>query len=124
MNPSRGSCIIFLALAVAILASTALAGGEEQSPLYARARTMADRDGYRTITTTALQELLRKDPPPLLVDVRYDYEYAQGHIPGAVNMPVDLEDRGDLSGERLQAFRSVLGEARGRTIIIYCREFR
>ena len=60
----------------------------------------------------------------MLVDVRFDYEYAEGHIPGAVNMPLDLNDRGDLPVDRLQAFRNVLGEEKGRPIIIYCRDFR
>lgn len=124
MRLSRRSCAFFLALAAVILASTALAGGEEGSPLFARARTLGERDGYKTITTTELREILRKDRETLLVDVRFDYEYAEGHIPGAVNMPVDLGDRGDLSGERLQAFKNVLGEERGRPIIIYCRDFR
>ncbi len=39
-------------------------------------------------------------------------------------MPMDLGDRGDLSGDRLQAFRNALGEEKGRPIIIYCRDFR
>ena len=124
MNRSRRSLVCFLALAAVFLASAALAGGEEQSALYARARAVAERDGYRTITTDALRELLGQDRDALLVDVRFDYEYAEGHIPGAVNMPVDLNDRGDLSGDRLQAIRNVLGEEKGRTIIIYCRDFR
>lgn len=124
MGLSGRSCAFFLTLAAIILASTALAGGEEESPLYARARAVAERDGYRIITTDALLELLGQDRDALLIDVRFDYEYAEGHIPGAVNMPVDLSDRGDLSGDRLQAFRNVLGEEKGRPIIIYCRDFR
>ncbi len=47
--------------------------------------------------------------PPVLVDVRTPQEYASGHIPGAVNIPVD-----DL--------RSRLGELpRDREIALYCQ---
>ena len=45
-----------------------------------------------------------------LVDVRTPQEFANGHIPGAVNMPVqDLERRmGELTGK-------------DRPIVLYCR---
>jgi rhodanese-related sulfurtransferase len=46
---------------------------------------------------------------PLLVDVRTPQEYAGGHIPGAVNIPVD-------------ELRSRLGELpRGREVAVYCQ---
>ncbi len=45
-----------------------------------------------------------------LLDVRTPQEFATGHIPGAVNMPVqDLDRRmGELTGK-------------GRPIVVYCR---
>jgi rhodanese-related sulfurtransferase len=49
------------------------------------------------------------DRRPILVDVRTAQEYARGHLPGAVNLPVD-----DL--------RSRLGELpRDREIAVYCQ---
>ena len=49
------------------------------------------------------------DQRPLLVDVRTTQEFSQGHIPGAVNIPVD-------------ELRSRLGEIpRNRPIAIYCQ---
>ena len=52
---------------------------------------------------------VRPGTPPVLVDVRTPQEYASGHIPGAVNIPVD-----DL--------RSRLGELpRDREIDVYCQ---
>jgi len=60
----------------------------------------------------------RKEP------FRYEKGRFTRPFSGAVNMPMDLGDRGDLSGGRLQAFRNALGEEKGRPIIIYCRDFR
>ncbi len=104
--------------------SAGLADQEAGHPLYKQAQRAAERDGYRLITTAGLRELLLTDPDVLLVDVRYAYEYAAGHMPGAVSLPVDLKDRTDLPVERRQAFADVLGEEKGRTIVIYCRGFR
>lgn len=44
----------------------------------------------------------------LLVDVRTPSEFARGHIPGAVNMPVD-----DL--------RPFIGDLRGKRVLVYCQ---
>ena len=116
---------IFLAVLTALWCVTAgLADQEAASPLFQQAQRVAERDGYRLITTAGLRELLLADPDVLLVDVRFAYEYAAGHIPGAVSLPVDLTDRTDLSVERRQVFADVLGEQKGRNIVIYCRGFR
>ena len=102
----------------------ATAADESESPLFQRARQEAEIDGYTVLTTEALRELLRTDPTVLLIDARFAYEYEAGHIPGAVNLPVDLRDRGDLPPERRKIFTDVLGEDKGRPIVIYCRGFR
>lgn len=113
---------LFLTLIVFLGATRILA--EETSPLYVQAQRGADRDGYELITTTGLKQLLDARPDVLLVDVRFAYEFAQGHIPGAVSLPVDLRDRGDLSRERRQAFLDALGPDKERPIVLYCRDFR
>jgi predicted sulfurtransferase len=118
----RTTCLAVLA--VLCCAFTGLADQESDSPLYEQALRAAERDGYRLVATAGLRELLLADPDILLVDVRFAYEYAAGHIPGAVSLPVDLTDRTDLSVERRQAFADVLGEEKGRVIVIYCRGFR
>lgn len=116
---------ICLAVLTALCCVTAgLADQEAASPLFQQAQRVAERDGYRLVATAGLRELLLADPDVLLVDVRFAYEYAAGHIPGAVSLPVDLTDRTDLSVERRQAFADVLGEEKGRAIVIYCRGFR
>ncbi len=57
-------------------------------------------------------EAVLAEPParrPLLVDVRTPQEFAAGHLPGAVNLPVD-------------ELRSRLGELpRGRPLAVYCQ---
>ncbi|KAB2867000.1 MAG: rhodanese-like domain-containing protein, partial [Anaerolineae bacterium] len=40
------------------------------------------------IEPTELNELLNSAEPPVVVDVRESWEYAQGHVPGAVLMPL------------------------------------
>jgi len=104
--------------------SAGLADQEAASPLFKQAQRSAERDGYRLITTAGLRELLLADPDVLLVDVRFAYEYAAGHMPGAVSLPVDLTDRTDLSVERRQAFADALGDQKRRNIVVYCRGFR
>lgn len=104
--------------------SAGLADQEAGSPLFKDAQRAAERDGYRLITTAGLRELLRADPDVLLVDVRFNYEFAAGHMPGAVSLPVDLSDKGDLPAARRQAFEDVLGADKDRTIVAYCRGFR
>ena len=106
------------------LDSHALAAPEEASPLFAQAQRSADKDGYKLITTPALKQLLEQNPDVLLVDVRFPYEFVSGHMPGAVSLPVDLRDRGDLPAERRQAMLDALGPDKDRTIVIYCRDFR
>ena len=47
---------------------------------------------------------------PVLLDVRTSDEYRDGHIAGALNIPVDL----------LPSRASALGVARGSEIVVYC----
>lgn len=62
---------------------------------------------HKEITATELAELLGKGEA-LVVDVREVNEFADGHIPGAVNMPLST----------FQA--SKLPKAEGKTIILNC----
>jgi len=111
-------------LAVLCCVSAGLADQETGSPLFKEAQRAAERDGYKLITTAGLRELLLADPDVLLVDVRFNYEFAAGHMPGAVSLPVDLSDKGDLPVARRQAFVDVLGADKDRVIVPYCRGFR
>ncbi len=48
------------------------------------------------ISPEALRQQMESDPPPVVIDVRGDDEYAAGHIPGALHMPAgEVEERLD-----------------------------
>lgn len=91
---------------------------------WAMAREEAARDGYRLVDTAGLLQMLRADPPPLVIDVRADYEYEAGHVTGAVNLEFDLGDRGDPGPAKRAAFEALVGEDKTRPVVLYCRNFR
>lgn len=43
--------------------------------------------GYKVIDGTALETMMSDGKPIVIVDVREPYEFAEGHIKGAVNIP-------------------------------------
>jgi len=45
-------------------------------------------EGVRRLTVAELHELLQRGEKPLLVDVREDAEWAAGHLPGALHIPL------------------------------------
>ena len=45
-------------------------------------------EGYVKYSPAQLEERLDKGEKPVLVDVRLGYEFAAGHIPGALNIPL------------------------------------
>lgn len=48
---------------------------------------IGDEDmAYKSITMDAAEELLKRDASQVLVDVRRPDEFAEGHIPGAINI--------------------------------------
>ena len=59
---------------------------------------------YETITTNKALELINDGA--IVIDVRTNEEYAEGHIKGAVNIPLDEIDKIDYDKED--------------TLIIYC----
>ena len=63
---------------------------------------------FQTISMSQLEVFLEQGKAVTLLDVRTEEEFLQGHLDGAVNIPLEeLEERGsDLSGER--------------TIVVYC----
>jgi adenylyltransferase/sulfurtransferase len=51
-------------------------------------RHTATPEGVRRLTAAELHELLQRGEKPLLVDVREDAEWAAGHLPGALHIPL------------------------------------
>jgi len=67
--------------------------------------------GYKTITAQQAKELMDAGNV-FVVDVREEYEYEAGHIPGAMLLPISSMNM--KSGEKISADRD-------STILIYCR---
>ena len=63
----------------------------------------------REISYKKMQEMLKKDTSIILLDVRSKQEFNEGHLNGAINIPLyDLESKIDSLPDKT------------RTIIIYC----
>ena len=76
------------------------------------------RGGYRLLTTDQLWAMVSQDAAGvLLVDTRQDWEYAAGHMQGAMNFPMEptwlsrLTRRGELE--------QFLGPDKGKHIVFY-----
>ena len=68
----------------------------------------------QVITSAELVERLEGPDTPVILDVRTPEEYAEGHIPGAINVP---HDQVAASLDSLESF--LVGE-----IVVYCRTGR
>jgi phage shock protein E len=86
-----------------LLQALLLAGGLLAGSSWARA---ADAP----IDAAKLLERQQAGQAPLLLDVRHADEYSQGHIAGALNIPV----------EQLASRAGVLGVPRDTEIVVYC----
>ena len=65
----------------------------------------------KNISQGELQALMKNENKPLLIDVRTEGEYADGHVPGAINIPhKELEQR-----------LAELSTAKDSQIVLYCR---
>lgn len=62
------------------------------------------------ISQDKLQKLLKDDNKPLLIDVRSAQEFANGHIPGAINIP----------HKSIKNQMALLEMAKGKQIVLYC----
>lgn len=108
-----------------VAAAGGCSGGEPQSGAVEAAAEVTTPGGEGaalestalvTGTMTAAELAARLDDPaaPLILDVRSPEEYADGHIPGAVNIPYD-----QLAGRTAE-----LDAYRERGLVVYCRTGR
>ena len=73
---------------------------------------MAEAAGPASIEPKALSDRIAwADQALVVLDVRTPAEYAEGHVPGAINIP-----NGELAGRVAE-----LTDAKGRDIVVYCR---
>ncbi len=66
---------------------------------------------YEKITAEVAFSMMQEKQDLVVVDVRTPGEYADGHIQGAINVPLQSIDAGDLS----------LISDNDQTLLIYCR---
>ena len=71
-------------------------------------------DGYRQISMDEAVGMMREENNYIILDVRRPDEYAEGHIPGAINVPneeIGTEEIAELSDKT-------------QLILVYCRSGR
>ena len=87
-------------LSIMLLSSCSAPGGSANS--------------YRQISMDEAVEMMKKESGYIILDVRRPDEYAEGHIPGAINVP--NEDIGTAEIPELPD--------KARLILVYCRSGR
>ena len=98
---------------------------EENVPLWwSDTHKRAVAGGYELLNLQELQALVQSEKEVVLLDVRPDYEYREGHMPGALNFEFHLGHRAGLEPESAKELKALLGKDRGRLIVTYCRSFR
>lgn len=82
-----------LLLGLALLAAPACGLVSPPAP------TSEESGGIRTVNAAQLDAEMKAGQVKLLVDVRTPEEFASGHVPGAVNIPIDQLDarQGELA---------------------------
>ncbi|MBX7459053.1 rhodanese-like domain-containing protein [Qipengyuania sp. 1NDH17] len=98
--------------ALLLLAAASVASCGNASPV-AETKTPGPREvGVLTIEPQALATRLEAGEAIQLIDVRSAEEFAEGHIAGAINLPVDVFDPAKLP------------DAGGADLFLYCRSDR
>ena len=101
-NDAKFSQFFWLAACLFIAASAACTAKDDNSPR---------GSGSQSITAAELTQMIQSSQAPLILDVRSEEEFAEGHIPGALNIPHDQ------LGDRL----SEIDAAKTDEIVIHCR---
>jgi predicted sulfurtransferase len=112
---------IFILLVLVVIGPS---WGKDTPVWWPSALAEAQKDGYALTTPQEIQNLYTSGDNFFMVDVRPDYEFKTGHLPGAKNFEIDLGDRLDLKPQKADGFRKILGTDKSRLIVIYCRSFR
>jgi rhodanese-related sulfurtransferase len=71
----------------------------------------ASAENFKNITADELKKMLDNKTKLALVDAREEMEYAQGHIPRAINIPP----------EKLGKIETLLPKNKQTLLVIYCR---
>jgi len=115
------SRLIISALMALILAP---AGWAAEPGWWDQAQKEAQAEGYRLIDSGQLQRLMDSGSGYTLLDVRPDYEYQHGHIPGAKNLEFHLGDRLGVKPDKAARLGRLAGPDKARPLVVYCRSFK
>lgn len=111
-----------LAVCLGLCLMTAPSQAKDQRPAWLdRAVQTAAQEGYAIISLKELRAVLAQKGSAVILDVRPDYEYAAGHLPGAVNLEFHLGHRTKLPPDRAAKLAAILGPDKMRQVVIYCR---
>lgn len=93
-----------------ILSVLCLAGCRrpDDSPSSAMPASVA---AYRQVSADEARELMAKEKGYVILDVRTEREFLEGHVPGAVNIPNETIGSAEVSGL----------PDKGQLILVYCR---
>lgn len=73
--------------------------------------SIAYADVFKTISAEALKTIMDAEKQLVLVDCRTDQEFAQGHIPKAINIPP----------EKVSEIGALLPKSKTVPLVFYCR---
>ncbi len=117
-RPSWKSILVMVGVVIGVGCSVAedtvdrSAMSDEASRPVAGARS--DATTSQSMKPLDLMAYLESDERPVVLDVRSPEEYAEGHVPGAVNVPYD----------QISARLDSLDAYRDRGFVVYCRTGR
>jgi rhodanese-related sulfurtransferase len=126
-NPFMIRAVIGGAVCMLLMVSFAFASGasdKDRPAWWGRAQASALRDGYQLVDIEALRAIYASGKGFLILDVRPDYEYQKGHLPGAVQMEFGLGEKSRITKEKRIRFQNLLGPDKKRAIVIYCRNYQ
>jgi len=69
------------------------------------------QDLKRGLSAEELKKMIDEESKMLIVDTRGEYEYRQGHIPGAINIPQEQFDN----------IEALMPKDKDMKIVFYCR---
>jgi len=99
-----------------------------ETPAVAAAEYAVERPADSPLVTRADVEAAMDDEDAVIVDTREPEEYAEGHIPGAVNVDwkevVDEETRGLKSRDAVESVFAAKGVTREKRVVLYCNTAR
>lgn len=93
-----------------ILSVLCLAGCQRPVDSSSSAR-QAPVAAYRQVSAEEARELMAKEKGYIILDVRTEREFLDGHIPGAINIPNETIGSTEVSGL----------PDKGQLILVYCR---